>query len=674
MDNQLYWVSSLTYAIVIGMILLSSVRIRKVNNKIEKKFGLMAVWVLFFCIQDTVWGLCAAHVIGSSFVFFISSTIFHTSTVITTFFWLNYVLEFLGDKVKHKKLFLVLDGFVIGFQFILLTINFFKPTVFTIVNGDYVTEFLRPFCFINQYVVYLLIGITTLFFVIRKDTRNNTHYRSVFFFATAPILLGVFQLMFPNGPFYSLGYFLGFFIIHIFVVTKDREMYFNQETQMQKIIELNRELERKQQEIDGQFDILKSMSRVYDYINLLDFESCVATRFDDMNSGEEEFDLEIDPQISLNKEQASRIIETEYDRFLEFTNLSTLEERMKEKRLVSFEFVCKDGKWMQAMYIRIGDDVNSPLHHVAYTLRNITKDRKRENQVYNAMANLVYSLHIFDVEDDTMERLIETEILKKLIGNEESGQRMANSLMYQTCKDEYLDMMLKFVDFSTITERTMNKKIISCEFLGKFHGWTRMTLMPIEMKNNKVKKMVAVTQIIDLEKSERINLIYKSTTDELTGLYNRRTYEEDVDAITQGGDLDNYIIIALDVNGLKSINDTFGHKAGDELIIGASHCIYESFNTVGKSYRIGGDEFMVIARCDEEKLQTILTNFESTINNWTGTLVSKLSVSYGYSVSRENPTMSIRDLASVADKNMYKNKAEYYRQNGKDRRNAFKQA
>ena len=54
-------------------------------------------------------------------------------------------------------------------------------------------------------------------------------------------------------------------------------------------------------------------------------------------------------------------------------------------------------------------------------------------------------------------------------------------------------------------------------------------------------------------------------------------------------DLDEFTYVSLDVNGLKVINDTKGHTAGDELIIGACQCMKKSLGPYGKLYRIGGD-------------------------------------------------------------------------------------
>lgn len=621
MGSHLYWVSTITYAIVLSIILFSDIKASKNPSRLENSYRLMCIWVLFFCIQDSVWGLCESNVFKNDTIFFISSSVFHISTVLTTFFWLKYVLDYLGDGVRNKRLFLLLDGVVILCELVLVIVNYFETTLFKIVDGRYITGFLRPLTFLNQYIVYLTIGIATLFHIIKKGIEDRSHFKSVFIFTLAPILLGLCQLIFPNGPFYSLGYFLGCFIIHVFVVANDREIYLSKEAKLQRIIELNEKLEKKQVEIDEQFEILKSISGVFDYINLLDFKAGTATRFDKTSSIEESIDIVNDPHTTLNKTTAKNISESDCDRFWEYTNLSTLEERMKNKKLITSEFRSREGDWIRSLYIRIGDDASKPLNQVAYAVRNITNDRKREEQVYSAIANLVYSLHIFDLENDTVERLIESDILKKIVGNEESGQCMANKLMRGTCREEYVDLMLKFVDLSTVTERMVDKKFISCEFVGKFNGWTRMSFIPIEMNGSKVKKIVVTTQIIDSEKNEMINLIYKSSTDELTRLYNRRMYEEELDLITEKNDVEDLVVVAMDVNGLKKANDTLGHKAGDELIIGASDCMRKSFVAVGKVYRTGGDEFMALLRCKKDRLSLALSEFEKEMEGWRGHLV-----------------------------------------------------
>lgn len=92
-------------------------------------------------------------------------------------------------------------------------------------------------------------------------------------------------------------------------------------------------------------------------------------------------------------------------------------------------------------------------------------------------------------------------------------------------------------------------------------------------------------------------LVYRrlAKEDKLTGMSNRRAFEEYLMEIEGNADTyENLALIFMDINGLKQVNDTHGHSAGDELIIAASKTIDRAFGKKGKCFRIGGDEFCAI--------------------------------------------------------------------------------
>ncbi|MBR5705734.1 MAG: diguanylate cyclase, partial [Deltaproteobacteria bacterium] len=64
---------------------------------------------------------------------------------------------------------------------------------------------------------------------------------------------------------------------------------------------------------------------------------------------------------------------------------------------------------------------------------------------------------------------------------------------------------------------------------------------------------------------------------------------------SEGAPPEDLAVFSIDVNGLKTVNDSLGHDAGDELIRGAADCISAAFGQTGKCYRTGGDEFVVLA-------------------------------------------------------------------------------
>ena len=83
-------------------------------------------------------------------------------------------------------------------------------------------------------------------------------------------------------------------------------------------------------------------------------------------------------------------------------------------------------------------------------------------------------------------------------------------------------------------------------------------------------------------------------TDSLTGLSNRTAFHEKEEEIRLKRS--ECIIVQLDINFLKSVNDIYGHSEGDRHIIGAANIIHDSFENVGTAYRTGGDEFIVVVQ------------------------------------------------------------------------------
>ena len=159
-----------------------------------------------------------------------------------------------------------------------------------------------------------------------------------------------------------------------------------------------------------------------------------------------------------------------------------------------------------------------------------------------------------------------------------------------------------------------------------------------------------------------------SIKDELTGLYNRRGFEDDCEIIKKNNNLIEYVLIMMDLNGLKAANDNIGHEAGYELIIGASKCMDNAFSGLGRTYRVGGDEFAVLLRGTREEAQDAVKTFDYLTENFQGNLISELSVSKGVVVCSEHIELNFEEIKAMADKLMYADKDEYYRRTGKDRR------
>lgn len=121
-------------------------------------------------------------------------------------------------------------------------------------------------------------------------------------------------------------------------------------------------------------------------------------------------------------------------------------------------------------------------------------------------------------------------------------------------------------------------------------------------------------------------------------------------------------LISVDMNGLKSINDTLGHAAGDEALITLAECFRNALSIRQALYRIGGDEFVVLCRnMTEEEVTNLIGRIREKVT------ATKYSCSIGYS-RRENEKKPISEMLRESDAMMYAEKAKYYSDTQKDRR------
>jgi diguanylate cyclase (GGDEF)-like protein len=152
-----------------------------------------------------------------------------------------------------------------------------------------------------------------------------------------------------------------------------------------------------------------------------------------------------------------------------------------------------------------------------------------------------------------------------------------------------------------------------------------------------------------------------SLVDELTGLYNRRGFlvlaeqQQKIGRRTRRG----FLLFFLDMDGLKHINDTFGHKEGDRAIVKASEVLKEAFRGSDIIARLGGDEFAVLAvEADTGAAQRPLMELEHELGELKARkeLPYPLSLSIGVARSNPNNDESIEELLQQADAFMYEEK------------------
>ena len=162
---------------------------------------------------------------------------------------------------------------------------------------------------------------------------------------------------------------------------------------------------------------------------------------------------------------------------------------------------------------------------------------------------------------------------------------------------------------------------------------------------------------------EKYNLQMKLRIDPMTGLYNRNGMEYFSDILYKDALQNNkyFFVCICDMNGLKYINDHFGHEEGDRAIKSLSQIIKESVDKDDMAFRIGGDEFLILGVKDdsESAIKNFAAKIEKTIleANQKTKLPYKIDMSYGPVLQKLKGTPNeFSDLLRQSDVLMYEMK------------------
>ena len=163
-----------------------------------------------------------------------------------------------------------------------------------------------------------------------------------------------------------------------------------------------------------------------------------------------------------------------------------------------------------------------------------------------------------------------------------------------------------------------------------------------------------VRQAID-EQAQLENYKKLAYVDSLTGLFNYTAFKY---MKSRWPERTDWTYIVMDVNWLKQTNDQYGHRAGDELLCCAARCIREAFYRAEDCFRIGGDEFAVIATAaDEDAVKAAVEKLRNLCAEWDAKEEYPVSIAVGHAM-QAGRTMTADELFMEADAAMYRNKAE----------------
>jgi len=200
---------------------------------------------------------------------------------------------------------------------------------------------------------------------------------------------------------------------------------------------------------------------------------------------------------------------------------------------------------------------------------------------------------------------------------------------------------------------------VSINIDNKLYGWYAFANIKQKgiCESEKIKYINIFTEVItraiaknlDERKIERLTYY-----DSLTGLYNRRFFEEEMKRLDTSRNLPFSILVA-DLNGLKIINDSYGHDKGDQILKKSAQILKNLLRQEDILARQGGDEFAaLLPKTSREEADKIINRIKSNCEQTKDDLIP-ISIALG-KATKERPDQNIEDLLKKADDKMYKNK------------------
>lgn len=271
--------------------------------------------------------------------------------------------------------------------------------------------------------------------------------------------------------------------------------------------------------------------------------------------------------------------------------------------------------------------------------RQLSKSEEKSRAIVQAIPDVLFIINskgIFidcEASDDNM--LI---MPKKLF----IGKSIADVMPKQIADLAYENLNLVFESSKL---HTFDYKLIDKGVAGYYE---------IRMVKKGQNEVLAILRDITRKKELENSLESLSYNDQLTGLRNRRFYEEELKRLNVKENLPLTIVLG-DVNGLKLINDSFGHETGDELIKKTAQIIRRGCPIKGGVARLGGDEFIILLpKTNGDEAEQIIRNInnlalEEKVQN------IDISISFGYE-TKNYEYEDIQEIFRKSEDYMYKRK------------------
>lgn len=643
-------------AVSLLILLLIIVQGRKDQNQNERKkyFDYLIGVTVIFCLIDIFWGLVVSGTILSSDWIVFATTLFYFSATVVAFALLVFVIAYAGYKLKYRRFVYLVLVIPLVIETALLFYNFSSGAFFYVGTDRRYTRGIDSFVktlYVLDYIYFFVAFIISIcaFTKFKKENRKLSY--SIVLSCLIPIVTGFLQLLYPNIPYYSIGYMLSCFSIFIFEVVRERERF-------------SRELLRHQQKdiLDACSNVLYRNSVPDETINTLigllanyyiadrvllfqltDDKKGIKAESEWLANGVDSIADEIESIPSSIVEMLVGYCYNDGEYYLNVTEKTTFKTAffrlfVQQNKIKNIQVVplIAEGQIIGMIEIEnskeylhditIAKTVSFLIYSELLRKRRMEQEKAASGAVIEALAVEYASVFHIDVKDDMLTPYRLDERMKKMYGYnlkkklkyEKAYKYYINHLitdeldrieMLEFCSKESLMYLLH--DRTYITKKYKITTDTGYEYyeakIVKVKGdddVVNSIVIGIENIDEKIKEQKCEEQnkMLQQKKLESAmeeveTIIYEGQFDKLTGIYNKASGTEIMTKYLHAKDEGvYYVLLFIDLDKFKYINDNFGHLEGDGILSKVGSVIKSNCRIGDIAVRFGGDEFLVMLK------------------------------------------------------------------------------
>ena len=381
--------------------------------------------------------------------------------------------------------------------------------------------------------------------------------------------------------------------------------------------------------------------------------------------------------FGVSQRNVSMIVHpSDRERVFNALNKQTLLNALKEKNTftITYQLLLNGG----SSYTRMSVVWASDKKHLIMGIMDINSEIQRENtlkkmlaenevfsQIAESLANQYDTIYYVDMLSDHYMEFASTDVYKSLEVRPSGDDFFAESLrnidrvIYPDDREAFHHLL----DKPTLVRELLNKHMINHTYRLLIRDgvmYARMSIIWATDNKHLIVGVMNVDQEVKKEQEVQQQLFVaneKANRDDLTGVKSKHAYTDEIMEIDQRIAEDYVVpfsVLVCDVNGLKSVNDTLGHQAGDQLIRDAAQIICAIFKH-SPVFRVGGDEFVAILRGQdyEHRARLIGEMHRQNESNMTNAGVVIANGIADFDPERDH---CVADVFARADEAMYENK------------------